>query len=180
MKTLSQRAAAFVQQIENRGTTIDMAGIVAFLRDVADAPGKISDRIRQAGADERYVDVDGLPVFFSRAGDDVTDTHTLTPCPHCGGSGTAEDCEQPSSKPYLLTWTPGDDGGEITDPNGDKCYFKRKNAVAMAKDILSDQPASVPVARVVFTSRSAPDVEWLVDTVKSGTELFAAPDVPAR
>lgn len=37
MKTLSQRAAALVQQLETRGTTIDMAGIEALLRDVAAA-----------------------------------------------------------------------------------------------------------------------------------------------
>jgi hypothetical protein len=40
-------------------------------------------------------------------------------------------------KPYLLTWTPGESGGEITDANGDEYFFKKPNAVEMAKDILA-------------------------------------------
>lgn len=44
---------------------------------------------------------------------------------------------QNSKKPYLLTWTPGEAGGEITDANGDEYFFKKPNAVEMAKDILA-------------------------------------------
>jgi len=35
--------------------------------------------------------------------------------------------------------------------------------------------AAEPVARVIFTNRRKPDVEWLVDSVRSGSLLYAAP-----
>lgn len=74
MKNLSQRAAAFVQQLETRGTTIDMAGIEALLRDVAAARdfelvAKVkrwvnSSIIDSTGCKIRWEDLpDGTPLY---------------------------------------------------------------------------------------------------------------------
>ena len=73
------------------------------LQELVDADDKFKTSvlaaINAAAPNARHVEVDGQPVFFSRSGDDITDTHTLTPCPHCGGSGAAEDCA-PEPEPF--------------------------------------------------------------------------------
>ena len=79
--------------------------------------------------------------------------------------------EQPIAKPYLLTWKPGEGGGEITDANGDEYYLKNPNAVAMARDILSEQPASVPV----LTVECEPDY-WSGGHYHEGTKPYIAPE----
>jgi hypothetical protein len=58
-----------------------------------------------------------------------------------------------SKKPYLLTWTPGESGGEITDANGDEYFFKKPNAVEMAKDILANPIARTPSERIAELER---------------------------
>ena len=85
--------------------TADNAAVAmaALLQELVDADDKFKTSvlaaINAAAPNARHVEVDGQPVFFSRSGDDITDTHTLTPCPHCGGSGAAEDCA-PEPEPF--------------------------------------------------------------------------------
>lgn len=87
-----------------------MAG---FLQELVDADDKFKTTvlaaINAAAPSARHVEVDGQPVFFSKSGDSIADTHTLTPCPHCGGSGAAEDCA-PEPEP-VLTLTVSEAGG---------------------------------------------------------------------
>ena len=78
--------------------------MVKLLQEMVDADAKFKANViaavNAAAPDARHVEVDGQPVFVSRSGDDITDSHTLTPCPHCGGSGAAEDC---APQPPALT-----------------------------------------------------------------------------
>ncbi len=88
-----------------RGLTDEEAisEVFALLQELIDADDrfrvKVKEATHSAAHNERSVIVDGQAVFFSRAGDDITDTHTLNPCPHCGGSGAAEDCKQAAGVP---------------------------------------------------------------------------------
>ena len=96
-----------VQEVLRNSTAIEAVGeAFALLQELIDADTRfrslVSAAIHGADTDARSVVVDGKSVFFSRAGDGITDTHTLSPCPHCGGSGAAEDCEQPASVPGEL------------------------------------------------------------------------------
>ena len=85
--------------------TADNAAVAmaALLQELVDADDKfkigVLAAINAAAPDARHVEVDGQPVFFSKSGDDITDTHTLAPCSHCGGSGAAEDCA-PEPEPF--------------------------------------------------------------------------------
>ena len=99
-----EQADPMTRQVDN--AAVDMA---ALLQELIDADTRfrslVSAAIHGADTDARSVVVDGKSVFFSRDGDGITDTHTLSPCPHCRGSGAAEDCEQPAIVPDWLETT---------------------------------------------------------------------------
>ena len=122
-----------------------MAG---FLQELVDADDKFKTSvlaaINAAAPNARHVEVDGQPVFFSRSGDDITDTHTLTPCPHCGGSGAAEDCA-PEPEPF---------GYFKAEPFGwTDCAETDDGAIALF--------AAPPAPSVPDGWRGLTDVEWM-------------------
>ena len=92
------------QEVLRNSTDIEAVGeAFALLQELIDADTRfrslVSAAIHGADTDARSVVVDGKSVFFSRDGDGITDTHTLNPCPHCGGSGASEDCKQAAGVP---------------------------------------------------------------------------------
>ena len=97
-----QRAQLAIAAWDDAGyaNAANVGEMVKLLQEMVDADAKFKANViaavNAAAPDARHVEVDGQPVFFSRSGDDITDSHTLTPCPHCGGSGAAEDCAPPA------------------------------------------------------------------------------------
>lgn len=64
----------------------------------------------------------------------------------------------------LLTWTPNDDTGDITDADGNEYYFARENAIAMCRVVMAAHaPAEAP---------SVPDNVLILDGLRS-IEVFA-------
>ena len=76
----------------------------------------------------------------------------------------------------LLTWTPNDDTGDITDADGNEYYFARENAVAMCRVVMA---AHAPEADPFGYFKSEP-FGWTdcAETDDGAIALYTAPHEP--
>ena len=80
----------------------------------------------------------------------------------------------------LLTWTPNDDTGDITDTDGTEYYFARENAIAMCRVVMAAHAPEAEPFAVIHLDGSFVHVEFKQSIAGTGKfEVYAAPPAPS-